>query len=124
MIINATLEVPQFNFHVLFLRVPARDVRDGQLFLNAAHGLHVMMAVHNALVQGKHILVHCFAGASRSVAIVLAYLLWRYRTRSMLSVYEELREKRTIVHVNSDFIQEIQTMLPVWDYHTHQLVVL
>jgi hypothetical protein len=123
LIINATMEVPQFDYLTHFLRVPVRDVKGANLFFNASHGLQVTLTLHQAIVEGKRVLVHCQFGASRSVAVTLAYLLWRHRQKSMLTVYEELRQKREIVHVNSIFLKEVKCLLSVWDVYTHALTV-
>ena len=122
LVINATLEVPPFYPpDAQFWRIPIRDVHRASLFLNEGHGLYIVLALHRALLRGEQVLIHCFAGASRSVGIVLAYLMWLQRSRSMVSIYEELRQRRQIVHVNTSFLQDIQYMLPLWDQHTHQL---
>tara|TARA_Y100000748_G_scaffold155719_1_gene130196 strand:- start:1004 stop:1642 length:639 start_codon:yes stop_codon:yes gene_type:complete len=122
LVINATLEVPSFHSpNAQFWRIPIRDVHQASLFLNEGHGLYIVLALHQALLRGEQVLIHCFAGASRSVSIVLAYLMWLQRSRSMVSIYEELRRRRQIVHVNTSFLQDIQYMLPLWDQHTHQL---
>lgn len=123
LIINATMEVPQFDYLTPFLRVPVRDVHGAHLFFNASHGLQVVLTVHRAIMAGKTVLVHCQFGASRSVAVTMAYLMWRCRQKTMIQVYQELRQKRQIVHVNSNFLNEVKEMLPVWDTCTHQLAM-
>ena len=123
LIINATMEVPQFDYLASFLRVPVRDVHGAHLFFNASHGLQIVLTLHKAIMEGKTVLVHCQFGASRSVAVTMAYLMWRFRQKTMIQVYEELRQKRQIVHVNSIFLKEVRDVLPLWDTCTHVLTI-
>ena len=124
LIINATLEVPNFSHEEsVFLRVPVRDVEGANIFFNEAHALHIILQIHNAMCNGQKVFVHCFAGASRSVSIVITYLLWRYRQQyDILSVYEMLHRKRSIVAVNSNFLSEIQCLIPKLDRFTHKII--
>jgi protein-tyrosine phosphatase len=57
--------------------------------------------IKEAMKKGK-IFVHCFAGVSRSVACVIAYLMDE-RKMSLTDAYELIRSKRSIICPNYGF---------------------
>jgi len=59
----------------------------------------------NARIEGKNILVHCIQGISRSVSIVLAYLM--YKGRTLKESYDFVREKRSVSRPNPSFVKEL-----------------
>ncbi len=55
--------------------------------------------------KGK-ILIHCFAGISRSSTIVIAYLIYKYK----MNIYEAIKhtqKQRSIVHPNTGFLAQL-----------------
>ena len=57
--------------------------------------------------EGKGgVLVHCFAGLSRSATVVLAYLMARHRVRLDTAI-EELISVRPAVHPNPGFVNDL-----------------
>jgi len=60
--------------------------------------------------QGRRILVHCFAGRSRSTSLVLYYLMRKFNwTLDVALAY--LKERRPIININKKFIEEIKELL-------------
>ena len=55
----------------------------------------------------KKILVHCFAGASRSATIIIAYLMWKNQLDYVESCHF-LRKIRPIVYPNYGFIRQLK----------------
>ena len=56
-------------------------------------------------IHKSKILVHCFAGISRSATIVLAYWIARSPAKRLDFQLDRLRKKRNIVDPNSGFIR-------------------
>jgi len=52
--------------------------------------------IHNAIVNGGTIMVHCWGGVSRSACIVIAYMV-KYRSMSVDTAYYVTRNKRLII---------------------------
>ncbi len=62
--------------------------------------------IHDCL-QKTNILVHCLAGVSRSVSLVLAYLI-KHKNMSYEVAYQTVKSKRKIVKFN--LFRSIQMM--------------
>jgi len=60
--------------------------------------------------QNRRILVHCFAGRSRSTSLVLYYMMRKYNW-SLETALTYLKERRPFININKTFIEEIQKML-------------
>lgn len=63
-------------------------------------------AIHDEIINSGKVLVHCAAGVSRSVSLILAYLI-KYRSMSLPDAFRFVREKRTIVRPNRGFVQQL-----------------
>lgn len=55
----------------------------------------------------KNVLVHCFMGSSRSVTIVIAFLI-KYLNFTRRSALSFIKEKRPIVNLNINFFKELK----------------
>lgn len=55
---------------------------------------------------GKNVLVHCFAGKSRSASICIAYLMWQNKWTYKIA-YNYLKEKRHVIEPNESFSQQL-----------------
>ena len=64
--------------------------------------------IERNLTKNNKILVHCFAGVSRSATIVAAYLIKKYKidTEQAISM---IREKRYIIDPNRGFREQLNT---------------
>lgn len=58
--------------------------------------------VRNAIVDGGNVLVHCFAGVSRSSSIVIAYLM-RFHCMEHAKAYNLVKVKRPWINPNYGF---------------------
>jgi len=87
------------------LYVPADDHEsfDISRYFNQAAGF-----IHDC-VQKTNIMVHCLAGVSRSVSLVLAYLI-KYRGMNYSTAYERVKSKRRIIHPNDGFIDQLRKL--------------
>ena len=57
--------------------------------------------------NNKKILVHCFAGASRSATIVIAYIMWKYQL-GFSEAFETVKKRRPIISPNIGFIRQLK----------------
>ena len=55
----------------------------------------------------EKVLVHCWAGASRSATIVIAYIMWKYKT-SVEDAINYVLQKRTQILPNSGFQKQLK----------------
>jgi len=58
--------------------------------------------IHEAIVRGGRVLVHCREGVSRSATFVIAYLMWR-QNLSFEAAFDQIRQARPICNPNTGF---------------------
>lgn len=61
---------------------------------------------HEFINDNKVVLVHCLGGASRSVTIVISYLM-KYKGMTLQESYQMLKEKRFIIRPNIGFMRQL-----------------
>lgn len=86
------------------LRVPIEDEKDAEIenyFESTAEFIsrHVM--------QGHNVLVHCFKGLSRSVSLVIYYMVTRLGFSSVDLALSHIQKVRPEVHPNSGFLRKL-----------------
>lgn len=62
--------------------------------------------IHEIIESTKKVLVHCFAGKSRSTTIMMAYLI-KYKKMSVKEALAAIKEKRSQVCPNSGFMKQL-----------------
>jgi predicted protein tyrosine phosphatase len=62
--------------------------------------------IHNALKKNESVLVHCFAGISRSPTIVIAYLI-KYHNLKFEEAFDFVRKQRIQICPNEGFIEAL-----------------
>ena len=65
--------------------------------------------IHKALCEGGTVVVHCTFGQSRSIAIVLAYLIV-YCKMSLQESLQQIRKARSCIEPHADFLKELQAL--------------
>ena len=103
-IINATAQVPNSfpaEFTYLNIRIPDDDKVDISRHFEAT--CEFISACMNS--QGT-VLVHCSAGMSRSVAIVLAFLI-KDESMTLIAALELVKSKRHLVSPNPGFMRQL-----------------
>ena len=103
-VVNCTRQLPltrEFARHSL--RVPAIDERSFDI---APLLDHASDALHELMRDDRRVLVHCQAGVSRSVAVVLAFLI-KWKARSLRSAYLLVAARRQVARPNSSFFQAL-----------------
>jgi dual specificity MAP kinase phosphatase len=103
-IVNVTSHVPLYHsdqFH--YYHIPADDTQKQNLldYFDQAYTF-----ILNAIEKKEKVLVHCVAGISRSPAIVISFLM-RYAHMNMNDAYEFVKNKRSIVSPNLNFMGQL-----------------
>ncbi|KXZ56110.1 hypothetical protein GPECTOR_2g992 [Gonium pectorale] len=104
-IVNATEELllppPSTGFEAV--RVPLRDVDDEDI---SRHFADVSGFIEAAHASGGSVLVHCSEGKSRSVTLLLAYLMkvkgWRLK-----AAYDHVKQSRPVACPNAGFMARL-----------------
>lgn len=104
-VINMAIEVPQTPYANRYLYLPAKDTSSEKInkYFNYA-----IENIDNELKQGHRVLVHCFAGISRSATIVIAYLM-KTKKWPFLKAYEFVKAKRPVIDPNLGFIYQLHS---------------
>lgn len=63
--------------------------------------------IHNAISEGGCVLVHCFAGVSRSASIVIAYLM-KDQQLSYQSAFTLVQNRRPWINPNPGFLAQLK----------------
>ena len=63
--------------------------------------------IKNAIAEGKNVLVHCFAGVSRSASVVIAYLM-KYHKMEFNAAVSFVRAKRPWINPNYGFQAQLR----------------
>ncbi len=63
--------------------------------------------IDNALINNSKILIHCYAGISRSATILIGYLIYKLNM-SFDDISNHIIKKRKIVHPNYGFYQQLK----------------
>jgi protein-tyrosine phosphatase len=101
-IMNVTDTEP--NIHksgINYLRISIEDTRDVELSYYLPRALDF---IKEAYANKKGILVHCYAGISRSASIVISYLMQEYKM-SLREAVLYVSERRRVVRPNSGFFE-------------------
>jgi dual specificity phosphatase 10 len=59
------------------------------------------------VLQQTNLMVHCLAGVSRSVSLVIAFLI-KHRAMTYQEAYGLVKAKRRIIHPNDGFISQLK----------------
>lgn len=108
-IVNVTPEVPRFfegegvRYHQILVRDDRGCEIPRELFEGAARFIDQRLREEPT----GHVLVHCFVGRSRSVAICCYYMMTRHG-QSFERCYRELAEKRPFVRINERFTEALR----------------
>ena len=109
-IVNVTPEVPNFYAQtVQYCNVAIRDDQDccitTTLYEEAAQFIDQMLEESDH----GHVLVHCFVGRSRSVAVCCYWLMTRHRY-SFQECYADISQKRPFARINENFARTLRSL--------------
>ncbi|XP_052895631.1 dual specificity protein phosphatase MPK-4 [Anopheles moucheti] len=63
--------------------------------------------IADSLAEGRHVLVHCYFGVSRSATIVIAFIMQKYRL-VYEAAYQRVKAKRRFVMPNPGFVNQLK----------------
>ena len=79
-----------------FIRLPINDSSDdNELLLSLINEIHILEKIHESLLKGESVLVHCFAGMSRSATLIACYLI-KYHNMNLANAIAYIQNKRPI----------------------------
>lgn len=95
---------PMFRKEYKYLHVRAQD----NIYYNLMKHFHEAADfIQQSLASNGRVLVHCFAGVSRSTSLVLAYLI-KYEGMTFKEGLALCRGKRPIVNPNPSFVSQLK----------------
>jgi len=103
-IINVTDNIPNFfenDFE--YYNVSIKDNTNAFFGLNLEN---CAKYIHDNLRLNKKIIVHCFEGRSRSVTIIIYYLM-NYHNYKFIDIYNQIKNQKNIVNINKSFVNEL-----------------
>lgn len=101
----SSLVSPRNKCHVYF----PDDEADTKLFTRRIIKGGVLSFIHKQRVQHRSILVHCMMGISRSAAVIIAYLIWKYKF-SFEGAFQHLKSCRHQIMPNAGFTSQLERL--------------
>jgi len=101
-ILNVSDTLPNYyegTTNITYMRVPITDC--GTVIL-CNYFPAVFKFINNALDTGGRILVHCFAGKSRSASFVIAYFM-QYQNMNYMDAFKHVQTHRAVIEPNFGF---------------------
>jgi len=97
---KGTIRIPDHirTLHIRLLDTESSDIQ--------SHFENVSRFIDAELQEGGKVLVHCGAGISRSVTVIMAYLI-SYKNYNLRAAYALIKNKRKIVRPNNGFFRQL-----------------
>ena len=106
LVVNCTEDIPNFyagdDGSPEYIRIAVEDERDAHMAWN----LDAIERVQRVREQGKNVLIHCFMGASRSVAVACAVLVL-YENLAPDEAYAQISLQREAARMNRNFMDDL-----------------
>ena len=64
--------------------------------------------INTAINKNEKIFIHCMGGASRSIALVLSYLMWKFPKYSLEEHLSDIMTKRNKAKPNIGFLEQLR----------------
>jgi atypical dual specificity phosphatase len=108
LVVNCTKDIP-YSTNKQKIRVPVDDTsEDNDLLLSYLPW--AIQQIHTVWAHGGTILVHCFAGVSRSASVVAAYLMKYQGFRTFDDTVEFIKSKRSITFSHVNFRSAVESV--------------
>jgi hypothetical protein len=101
---------PIYHHHVSKqIRIPVNDhLGECDRFLVLMKKTKVLNIIHQSIVQGISVLVHCHAGSQRSCALIACYLM-KYHYMKLDEAMDRVRKQRSIAfYGGANFLHAMQ----------------
>ncbi len=89
-IVNCSKDIPtyfQSNPEINYYRLPIDDnLEQSELNLFDYYARYLLPHVYQEYMNGKTILIHCFAGMQRSAAFALLFLIYLYKKNNFITM--------------------------------------
>lgn len=108
-IVNATKDIPNFFPHdYKYLNLELDDSSNQSLYevLEPSYKF-----IYNAIGNGGTVLTHCYAGRSRSVSIVI-YFIMKLKKITYLQSLTYIKKHRSIASPNTGFARQLVSVSP------------
>lgn len=96
---------PQFPDHFAYKSLEILDTSQADLLSILPECFEY---IENAANNGGKVLLHCFAGKSRSASVCIAYVMYSQRV-CLLDAFRFVRERRTVALPNTGFMKQLKT---------------
>ena len=104
-VLNVTSSIPN-NFVTAGLTYKQIAVEDSHDVNMLQHLPEAFSFIEKARVSGERVLVHCHAGMSRSVTVILAYLM-KFCNHTLDSAYEHVKQIKSDISPNFSFMGQL-----------------
>jgi protein-tyrosine phosphatase len=104
-VVNMTPYIPNFhsrNIDITYLSCPIPDTADSDVAQHFEQSYQFI----NEIAKDGPVLVHCVQGASRSVSVVLAFLM-RKNNWDVQTALEYVQQKRSVAKPNTGFMEQL-----------------
>ena len=110
-IVNVTTEIPNyFEDDFSYFNIIINDLNSESFSKKNLQNVLEFINNFQENNKDKNILIHCYMGSSRSATIVLLYLI-RKHNYTIEQALEYIKEKRNIVNLNTQFLEDIKNFL-------------
>lgn len=79
LVVNCTPDIPAPKFFGEFVRIPVWDhPQESTKMFNYLRSTYVLEKIHERVMRGEQVLIHCVVGRQRSCAVLACYMCWYY----------------------------------------------
>lgn len=102
-VLNVSRDLMRSPYAVEYLQLPVNDNPNENIsvYFNKA-----ISFIESALKRNMRVLVHCFAGISRSATVVIAYLMKKCNM-TFNEAYKFVKARRNIINPNMGFVYQL-----------------
>jgi hypothetical protein len=114
LVVNCTPDVPAPKFFGEFVRIPVWDhPEESTKMFHYLSNTRVLEKIHERVIRGEQVLIHCVVGRQRSCAVLACYLCWYYGM-SVTDAIEYIRYYRPVAFRGGvNFMDTISQYSPV-----------
>jgi protein-tyrosine phosphatase len=95
----------KFSDFFEYISYPWNDVPD----FNILNDLDTIVdKIHNAIKLNQNVLVHCYMGISRSVSVIIAYLM-KYDNKNYDDAFNFVKSKKKLICPNDGFVLQLKS---------------